>query len=71
MPFFLPFTTVNLPFDLQLLLWSSNVGKKVANTAVHGKLPLTIGNPSCSEFGKNTISLEHPVYIRVLSIIQK
>ena len=48
MPFFLPFTTVNLPFDLQLLLWSSNVGKKGANTAVNGKLPLTVGNPSCA-----------------------
>ena len=43
---FLLFTMVNLPFDLPRLLWSNNGGKKkVVNTAVNGKLSLTVGNP--------------------------
>ena len=44
---FLLITMVNLPFDLPRLLWSNNGGKKkVVNTAVNGKLSLTVGNPS-------------------------
>ena len=43
---FLLITMVNLPFDLPRLLWSNNGGKKkVVNTAVNGKLSLTVGNP--------------------------
>ena len=36
---------VNLPFDLPHLLRSNNGGKIVVNTAVDGKLTLTVGNP--------------------------